>query len=353
MLAWAAAYWQGIAGRSDAVWFRNPTLDSILTIGVLTLTLLLGCIGLISETCFRWVLLADIWLLAHPHLAAMYTRLVFDRQSARQHRFLILGLPPLVLAGTAAAAWFGGALALITAYYLWQTWHYTSQSYGIARAVGGSQARPSGKLTTAVIFAFPIWGLLHRAHQNPSVFYEWPIALPEIPEAVATAAGLGAGGLLLWWIADRARAIHHHHTAGLLTHTLFVLSHVVVTVVSFVAVDEITHGWLFINIWHNAQYIVFVWAYNARRFKGGVDPRAPMLSRLSQPRNALYYLGVCVGAGTLFYLGVRLITNLLAAHFVSVVLIVHLAINFHHYLVDAVIWKRKRANTGVCQYGTR
>jgi len=31
---------------------------------------------------------------------------------------------------------------------------------------------------------------------------------------------------------------------------------------------------LVLNIWHNAQYVLFVWAFNTNRFKGSLDEKA-------------------------------------------------------------------------------
>ncbi len=73
------------------------------------------------------------------------------------------------------------------------------------------------------------------------------------------------------------------------------LSHFTVFFVGYVLIDDLNHGWLVINVWHNAQYIVFVWMYNANRFKDGVDPGAKFLSTLSQERNAWLYFLVCFG----------------------------------------------------------
>ena len=116
-------------------WFRNRRYDLTLTVGVFALAVILGGIGLISRACFLWVILADVWLLAYPHVTAMYTRIAFDRKSRARYWFLLTILPVVVLLGTATTAWLGGAVALFSVYYFWQTWHYTRQSYGIARAM--------------------------------------------------------------------------------------------------------------------------------------------------------------------------------------------------------------------------
>ena len=59
-------------------------------------------------------------------------------------------------------------------------------------------------------------------------------------------------------------------------------------------ISDVTVGWLVINIWHNAQYILFVWMYISCRFKDGVDPQARFLSYISQPGRLWLYLISCV-----------------------------------------------------------
>ena len=105
--------------RLGISWFRNSAFDLMLTFGVLAIALVFGWIRLLSETYFHWILFIDIWFLDHPHLAAMYTRLVFDRSSFERYKFLMIELPPMILIGTAAIIWFTQSFVLITGYYLW------------------------------------------------------------------------------------------------------------------------------------------------------------------------------------------------------------------------------------------
>lgn len=327
----------------ESPWLRSAPFDRMLIGGVLALALLIGGVGLLRPSLFLAVVTLDLWLLAYPHVASMYTRLVFDRESRREHWFLLLGLPPLVFAATAGAAWAGGAIAINTLYFVWQTWHYTRQSYGISRAYERS---PSADLTTAcVVYGFPLWGLLHRASQQPTTFFGSPLYTVAVPRALVVLAGLFALGSLGLWTYRRLRG------TGGLGHTLFVLSHVVVTLVSYVGVRDVTQGWLFINVWHNAQYILFVWAFNARRFARGVDAAQPFLSGLAQPRNVVRYALVCLGLATAFYAALGGITAAMTWKVLPMVLVTHQAVNFHHYIVDAIIWRRRRKvlNSGAIQ----
>ena len=108
-------------------------------------------------------------------------------------------------------------------------------------------------------------------------------------------------------------------------------------------IDDITFGWLVINIWHNAQYILFVWLFNTRRFKNGVDPEARFLSYISQPQRLWLYLLVCVAITGVVYWAVLGTLNAWFFAGLSGTIVLYQIVNFHHYIVDAVIWKSRRA----------
>jgi hypothetical protein len=327
-------------------WLRGPAFDLAFVGGVLALALGLGTVGTLGHAAFAAVLAVDLWLLAYPHVASTFTRVAFDRESARRHAFVLIGLPPLVLAGTAGVAWLGGAIALNTLYFAWQSVHYARQSDGIARAYRRASGAPTAArdhLTDLVVYAFPIWGVLHRIDQRPTAFYGAPILVPPVPGELVPVAGAVAVTALLAWAVRQSRALRHGEPV--LGLTLHVVSHVIITVVSHLVIEDITRGWLFINIWHNAQYLPFVWAANARRHQLGVDPRRRFASWLSQPRNVAWYAAVCLALGAGFYLLLGRASAALPRDVLPMVLVAHLAVNFHHYLIDTVIWRAPRATS--------
>ncbi len=324
-------------------WLHSQSFDLSLIVGVLAIALALGAIATTSPVLFAGVLVADFWLLAYPHVASTFTRIAFDRQSIKRYWFLLFGLPPLVLAATAGLTWQGGVIALNTLYFTWQSWHYSRQSYGIARAYSRRAGDPHGRdrLSDVVIYAFPIWGLVYRSSQGNHEFYGMPLHCPQAPSLLATVLGIIAFSALFLWLLRtyKTRARASSITTG---HTLFILSHVLITLTSYVLIDDITRGWLFINIWHNAQYLLFVWAANARRFRGGVQKEHALISHLSQPKNVLAYALVCLGLGALIYSALDAALDRSAWEVLPLVLVVHMAVNFHHYLVDSVIWRSPR-----------
>ncbi|GDX83428.1 hypothetical protein LBMAG42_52390 [Deltaproteobacteria bacterium] len=327
------------AARPPLGWLRSPGFDLTMIMGVLGLALGLGVAASARPGWFVPVLLVDLWLLAYPHVAATWVRVGVVRGGGFAQPVWLVALFPLVLASTALLWLAGGALVLTSVYYHWQGFHYTRQSYGIARTyqrVGGSSGRDW--LSDLVVFGFPVWGWLHRCAGGATNFLGQPLWLPPVPSFVASLAGAAATALLVLWLwrAPRDRS----------GHTLFVLSHVVITVVSYVAVSEITRGWLFVNIWHNAQYLLFVWERNAAPPSGevGVSPRWP--NRFSRAENWPAYAGLVLALGV----GAYLLLNGFAAHFSAAVLggalVLHQSVNFHHYLVDSVIWRSPNVRAG-------
>lgn len=323
-------------------WLRNRRYDLALIGGVLLLALLLGGVAWAIPGLFFAVLLADLWLLAYPHVAATYTRIALLPEDRRRHRYLLFVAPPAVLLGTAGVAWFGGLVALSSLYFFWQSWHYTRQSFGIARAYGRASASPPAaqRLVDLVVYGFPLWGVLRRAHQDPGTFYGAPLWCPPTPAIVVDGvAALALAGLALWLVRE-LRAWRRGDRRRL-PQALFVLSHVAITTVSYLLIADITRGWLFINIWHNAQYLLFVWAANARRFAGPA-PTTGLARRISQPGWFAAYALACVAVSAAFYLTLGEVAGLLAWTSLPALLVLHQTANFHHYVVDALIWRRPR-----------
>ena len=156
-----------------------------------------------------------------------------------------------------------------------------------------------------------------------------------VPGLLVDVVGTAAVAAFLVWLGLRLAAWRRGELP--VAHTLYVLSHFAVFAVGYLAIDNMDHGWLVINVWHNAQYIAFVWMFNNKRFGNGVEPRARLLSGLSQRQSLVPYLLVCFGISTALYLGIQFAVTSAAA-----ALVAYQAINFHHYIVDGLIWKVRK-----------
>jgi hypothetical protein len=329
-----------VAFAQPAGWLRDRDFDLRFIGGVALLALVSGGLVLAEPRVFPLVLALDLWFAGHPHVVSTFTRLCFDRASYREHRRLLWLLPPAILVLNAGLFFAVGPWILVSVYLYWQWFHYTRQSWGVARIYARRAGMPlpgDRRLELVAFHAVPLWGILHRSHQAPATFLGAELRVLPVPAlAVDSAAALALGALGLW-LAVRAAAAWRGELP--LAHTLYALSHHAIFLAAYVAIPDATHGWLVANLWHNLQYLLFVWLANARRFERGPDPAAPLLSRISQPGRGMLFFAACLAVGAAVYLAVEVALGGLA-----IALVAYQTINFHHYVVDGLIWKTRRGS---------
>ena len=324
-------------------WLRSRAFDVTFVHGITALALLSGLIVVVRPEWFTAVLIADLWLLGYHHVISTYTRLVFDKGSLREYRFFIFVLPFIVFACTFTLAWNFGVWIIATIYLYWQWFHYTRQSWGISQVY---RAKSGGLVTDRPVFAklafylVPLWGILHRSWQAPETFLSVEVRVIPTPGWLVAGVGVASAVTVAAWGAQRFVMWREGRLP--VAHTWYMLSHFVVFLVGYRLIEDITFGWLVINVWHNAQYILFVWLFNTNRFANGVDPRATLLSRMSQPGNIVRYLAICTGISTVIYLIVGGLTLDQYVVGLPLAILVYQTVNFHHYIVDSFIWKVRK-----------
>lgn len=327
---------------------RTPAFDSIFIGGISVLAIMTGLIVTARPELFWPILLADLWLLGYHHVVSTYTRLAFDLESLKQHRALVFYLPFGVAAGVAAIALGAGLWLLVTIYLYWQWFHYTRQSEGIAKAYAGrSPDRDLGdpRLARLAFWSVPVAGILTVSARQPEKFLYMPVWTLPVPSWLATAALALAAILVAAWLGEQAWLWRRGRAAR--ACIAYKLSHFAVFGTAYVLLDEINHGWLAVNMWHNAQYILFVWLFNNRRFNGRADAQRPLISSISQDGRFPLYIAVCLTLSTATYFLIeRFATHSLGEALgisaaVAAVMI-YQTLNFHHYIVDAVIWKLRK-----------
>ena len=272
-------------------WLRNAGFDTTFIWGIAAAAMLSGMVVAVRPELFTWVLMADLWLLGYHHVISTFTRLAFDRQSLRTYRFYVFGLPIIVFGVTFLLAFGIGIWVIASVYLYWQWFHYTRQSWGISRVYEAKSAEAVNEnplFAKLCFYLLPTWGILYRSWQAPDEFLFVELRVIPVPEFLVQAVGFAAISALAIWGYQRLRAWQ----AGRLpiAHTCYMLSHFGIFSLGYLIIEDITYGWLVINIWHNAQYILFVWLFNSYRFKSGVDPKAQFLSRISQPSNIVAYM---------------------------------------------------------------
>jgi hypothetical protein len=338
------AIYQDAARPVASGWLRGRQFDLGFVAGTALLALGAGGAVLFDPRLFGLVLVADLWLLGYHHVIATFTRLCFDLASVRRHWFLLFGLPPIVLAAVALMLATAGAWVVVTVYFYWQWFHYMRQSWGVTRAYGRSAGPQALGLDGIEIFAFhavPIFGMLWRSAQGATQFLGLEIAMLPVGEPVLLAAGVLTAPAVIWSAVRRLRLLALGQTSGIAS--LYLLSHYLIFTSAYILIENINTGWLVANIWHNAQYLLFVWMYNNKRFGRTPEPQAPFLSWLARDGHGFFYFGFCLAISILIYATLTGVTGNLAA--VIPALLIYQTINFHHYIVDAVIWRRRVAGS--------
>ena len=325
-------------------WLRGAGFDGGLIFGVALLAFASGAVVEARPHLFPIVLVLDLWILGYQHVVSTFTRLAFDRESFGEHRFLVVWLPFIVLAGAVSLVLVFGGWILSTTYLYWQWFHYTRQSYGIERVYrrkAGSAVVGDERLTRWVLYLVPLWGILYRSYQAPEAFLGVELKVLPVPRELVWVVGVVAAAVASRWLLQVAWA--SLRGATIQGHSLYLLSHTAIFVVGYVAIESLDHGWLVVNVWHNAQYILFVWMFNQNRFQGGVDPKRRLLSHLSQPGNGIYYFLTCLGISTVAYFGIETVFGAMESYSaLPLFLVAYQTINFHHYIVDGLIWKVRK-----------
>ena len=319
---------------------RSVEFDFTLIVMTAAWALLAGIAVVYAPSLFVPILVLDVWLLGYQHVVATYTRLVFDTDSFSRYRFLSVGLPVLVAAGTFGAVWWMGSWVVASLYLYWQWFHYTRQSYGISRMYARKvlPAAPTGAALFGVTYLLPLWGILHRSAQQPDTFLGLDLLTLPIPWSLVNVAAVVALVCLAVWLPSEIAAVRRDPAR--LPYCAYMLSHVAIFTAGYLVIDDINTGWLVLNIWHNLQYLLIVWMFNTNRFKGGVDPAHRFLSTISQPRNVVTYVLVSLACATALYVTIQQGAALVASGVASLTFAIYMTINFHHYIVDAVIWRR-------------
>jgi hypothetical protein len=325
---------------------RGDAFDTTLLFAPAFTGLAVAAIAGGNPLLFPVLLFADLWLLGYHHVVATYTRLAFDLKSLRQNRALAVDLLVAVLVGTVALSAVTGAWVVASAFLYLQWFHYMRQSYGVSRMF--YRATPEGReagardvIAELVIYLVPLYGIAHRSATMGDAFLGLPVKTLVLPDVVIAVLGVAAAVATTAWVLRVGQAMRRGTLQT--AYEGYVLSHVAIFMAAYVLIDDVNVGWLAINIWHNFQYVLVVWMTNARRWSSGVDPQARFISTISQPGRVAAYFGSCLLISTALYLALGQFTALAVGGGLATTAGVYMGINFHHYIVDALIWKRRHA----------
>ncbi len=327
---------------------RNPTVD----FNIIALPIIVAGIAWLAVTAnpdwFWPILLADFWLLGYHHVIATFTRMERDPESRKlNYPFLWLATPLIIFAAVMAMVIFWGVITVVSIYLYWQFWHYLRQSEGISKAYLGA-CKASGfahhHVTRVLFYGVPLASFLTMLGRQPKTFINMPVFIPSIPTWL----------IMLTWVIVLAAAVYMlygllkgklSNSKVSLLYTGYAASHLMIFIIAYALTENLDHGWLALNIWHNLQYLIFVWLFNSNQQQRDRLKHRPILSYLSSPGRAWLYFLTTFTITTIVYTLVENSANLFPQDFITLAaafVILYQTINFHHYVVDANIWKLRK-----------
>jgi len=322
-------------------WLMGMPFDLTLIVGVALLALGSGSLSVIVPQLFLPLLILDLWFLGYHHVVATFTRLCFDAESFHEYKFLVLGLPIIVAVSVVVAFLAIGPWVVASTYLYWQWFHYTRQSYGLARIYqikAGIQPSPFDQW---VIYSLPLAGILYRSFQSPGYFLWLELKVFPVSYWMFAVVFAVSIGVTVLWLYSQINAYREGRFAG--AYFLYMVSHFLIFYVGYILIQGINEGWLVLNIWHNAQYILFVWMFNNKRFKNQIDPKHHFLSMLSLKKNQWLYYGLCLVISTVAYKGIGEVFGVFNFDSIPMIsVVIFQTINFHHYIADGIIWKVRK-----------
>ena len=280
------------------------------------------------------ILAVDATFLAQAHVAATFWRVLTMPLTNRQRRVLAVDLllACVVLCLVIVRAWSVAILA--TVYMFWQVFHYVRQSFGIERILRRrGQQSPSQSMAT-LLFASALATFMWAQARVDKQFLGMPVF--GLPPSVCVTAAVLAGLVALWslWRVGRDK------DTGFTLATVFGLSHLAVFLIAYVGFDRLEHSWLVSNVWHNAQYVLIVRNTLARPVSSG-SQSGGATQWLAARAAGVPFVAACALVGFLAYGLLGSVLQAALTGSAAGVLAVYMGLNFHHYVVDGLIWKRR------------
>ncbi len=330
---------QSLVGRS----FVHPVFDYLLIGGALSLVV--TAIVVTKQVRFEFGgidALAYLILLSNSaHFAASTVRL-YTKPGVYESLPLLTMAFPLVAAGLLTLCMFqADALGphLQSLYLTWSPFHYGAQAYGLAVMY----CFRSGCLLTSANKRLLYWvcmvAFFYAFVKGNRTGLEW--ILPQVVyEHASVQAGIDVLGVLLKYMAFAAPVI--------LFLTIWLSQGVPMPLIGLLLI--VTNGiwWIMLpvvdafvwaTVFHGIQYLAIVIVFHLR------DQQARPSNRHGMLYHIVWFYGACILLGYGLFQCMPWAYQLAGFGAVESILLVVAAINIHHFIVDAFIWRLKQGDS--------
>jgi hypothetical protein len=197
-------------------------------------------------------------------------------------------------------------VAVFSFYFYWQQFHYSKQNLGIGRKM---QKQPGSLLVDKIFYlgvsAIAIAGLFNGEGE---VFFGYKL-FNVFPFSISATAAFSINLIFLSIYMLYRRSFDK-----------MAIMHTAIFSLCYLLPENFAEGWLYLNIFHNTQYLFFMKIFE---------------------RNLFFYLNAILV--TCFFYILYYLANKYGMMLYSfpITIFMLLALNFSHYVFDGVIWKRR------------
>lgn len=346
------------AERPPSPFIVSPAYDGLFFFGS-ALAVVLAWIASSGFHVASYYVLVTVAVVSNgPHLASTWTRVYLDDREWRARPIHLVLVPLLITAAVAGATLtmgYPGQRLLNTVILYWAVWHFVAQCWGLLRIYQRRSGEPERsvalRLERPLLMTFVGWCLLHRVVTGPRRLFGTEIHYPAVPPVVVDVLLWISIALCAAWIVLRVHERATPWAASAWIRGAFLASAGVGFFVPFVLITrDSTAAFAAAAGWHGLQYIGIVHFYHRNAWRGGVHPRARIISYVSQPgwqRAVLYGALLLALAGAALFLvhaGASL-TQGTRWSLTTWFTVVWSSLTLSHYYVDGVIWKLSKDST--------
>jgi hypothetical protein len=318
--------------------FVHPLFDYLLIGGGLSLLFGVAMATIALDLTLNGWLAALIVVANGAHFAASSVRLYTRSGVTRSLPLLTLAFPVIAVLALTAAITLPEPLGLllVTTYLVWSPYHYSAQAYGLAVMYGyraGASLDDQSKRAIRIACLVPfVWTLLQPAGGLGELLRAWDVAAPApvdqargaVSQALQSVILFAPVGLVLWLRVRRGVVLP-------LISIVTIASNAV-----WWTVFNILDAFLWATVFHGLQYLAIVTIFHVK-------------DRLRDPGNrhgggwhaATFYVG-CVLLGYALFDVWPYAYAWAGYDFKKSALLITAAINIHHFVVDAYIWRLRR-----------
>ena len=318
--------------------FVHPAFDYLVIAGGLSLVFAAGMAAFsIDLTLGGW--LTTLFIVANgAHFAASTVRLYTRPDLARAHPGLSRTLPLVVVVVLTAAIALPEPLGMlfVATYLVWSPYHYAAQAYGLAVMYGyraGSALDGSAKRAIRIACLLPFaWTLLQPEGGVGMVLRAWHVSAPAMLDALRATTSQGLVSVVLF--APIAVALWLRARHGLMLPLISVLT--MASNAIWWTFFNILDAFLWVTVFHGLQYLGIVTIFHVKDRVRAAD------NRHGHAWHAATFYGACVVLGYLLFQVWPSAYAWAGFDLTRSALMVTAAINIHHFVVDAYIWRLRR-----------